>query len=299
MAKGALTLQDDQVSAVVRPSLGAGIARFDYIGRGERVPVFRPEPAGGARHGFELASQVLVPWSNRISSGGFTFRGKRYDLSPNIEGEPFPIHGNGFSQPWEVVTVGAASVALQLASSGPSPFRYLATLTYGLSNGALDMRLEVRNEGEETLPFGFGFHPWFVRTPATQLRAPATGVWLETEQHLPRGTAPVALPPEWNFGVASPLPDGFVNNAFTGWDRRALIRWPDRGLRLEIEASPPLSTYILYSPSAKSGFFCFEPASHPVDAFNLPGDPQSHGLTVLAPGETAVASAIFRVLGSV
>jgi aldose 1-epimerase len=93
---GDIVLTDGHLAVTIRPAFGASIARFDYVGGGSVVPLFRPEPAEGGRDAFELACQVLVPWSNRISSSGFTFRGKRYDLEPNIASEPFPIHGNGF-----------------------------------------------------------------------------------------------------------------------------------------------------------------------------------------------------------
>jgi hypothetical protein len=60
-----LELNDGLVSAV-RPTLGAGLTRFDYMARGKRVPLFRSEPEHGPRRAFDLASQVLVPWSKSI-----------------------------------------------------------------------------------------------------------------------------------------------------------------------------------------------------------------------------------------
>ena len=83
--------------------------------------------------------------------------------------------------------------------------------------------------------------------------------------------------------------------AFTGWNGRATIIWEDRGLTLDLEAGSPLSTFILYSPSADARFFCFEPVSHVVDAHNLPPGPEAHGLVVLTPDETLAAECRFRV----
>ena len=290
-AEATLELNDGRVSAVVRPTLGAGIARFDFIARGKREPLFRPEPAQGAQHPFELALQVLVPWSNRVSGEGFSFRGKRYHLEPNLIGEPHPIHGNGFSMPWDVIEHGPESAVLRLDSVGPGPFRYAATLSYGVADGVLSMSLLVENTGDQALPFGFGFHPWMIRTPNTQLRASASRVWLEDEQHLRKGTAPVVIPHDWDFQSLASLPDGWINNAFTGWDGTGEVWWPDRELRLYFTASAVLSTYLVYSPSRSADFFCFEPVSHPVDAFNLPGEPTSHGLVILEVGERTHASA--------
>lgn len=290
-----LQLSDGLLSAVVVPELGGGLARFAYRSGGEELSVLRPEPPGGARAPFDLGMQVLVPWSNRISSGGFSFGGRRHELQPNVEGEPFPIHGNGFSRPWDVLAASADAVALRLDSDGPGSFRYRAGLTYTLRDGSLRMVLEVCNTGDEALPFGLGFHPWFRRSPETELLAGATGVWQETPQHLPLGTAPVPLPAKWDFNRPGPLPEGFINNAFVGWDGHAVIRWRDTGLQLRIAASPQLSTYILYSPGSEADFFCFEPVSHPVDAVNLPGPPEAHGLVVLAPGQSMAASVTLAV----
>jgi aldose 1-epimerase len=290
-------LTDGIVSATVRPSWGAGIGRFDQVAGGRREPLFRPEPAGGPRHPFELASQVLVPWSNRISGGGFSFRGRRYDLAPNLEGEPFPIHGNGFAIAWQLLELSRNAATLALPSDGPGPFRYHAVLSYGVAGGILTMSLAVENTGDESLPFGLGFHPWIVRTAGTRLRARANAVWLEDERHLPRGSSPTRIPGEWDFSRPSGLPEGWINNVFTGWDGLAEVSWEDRGLGLRIGACPKLSNFILYSPSNEAPFFCFEPVSHPVDAFNLPGDPASHGLIALEPGETTEVTATFEAIG--
>ena len=213
-----------------------------------------------------------------------------------LAGEPYPIHGNGFSLPWEVVEHRQGSTILRLDSAGPGPFRYSAILSYGVADGALTMSLAAENTGDLALPFGLGFHPWIVRTPLTMLQASAQLVWLEDEQHLPKGDAPIVIPPEWDFGKLTSLPDGWINNAFLKWDGTGEVWWPESGLRLRISVSTALSNYILYSPSREAAFFCFEPVSHPVDAFNLPGEPVSHGLAVLEPGERTQVSATWATV---
>lgn len=294
MAEG-IALAEGSLRATIRPGQGGAVGRFDLVRGDRREPVFRPETGDGETAPFRLASNVLVPWSNRVSGGGFSFRGRRYELAPNLAGEPFPIHGNGFSSVWDVVERDGRSVRLRLESEGPGPYRYLALLTYALGEGALSMALEVTNRADAPLPYGLGFHPWLVREADTTLFAPARQVWLEDGRHLPAGSAPVAIPPEWDFSTPKPLPSGFINNGFVGWSGTARVAWPGRRLRLEITASPNLSTAIIYSPGADADFFCFEPVSHPVDAFNLPGGPEANGLVVLEPGEKTSASARFTV----
>jgi aldose 1-epimerase len=119
-------------------------------------------------------------------------------------------------------------------------------------------------------------------------------VWLENTRHLPTERVPIASRPEWDFESFRSLPADWINNGFVGWNGRATILWEDRGLALDVEAQPPLTSYLLYSPSATAGFFCFEPVSHAVDAHNLPPGPEAHGLVVLKPGRALVIECTFR-----
>ena len=289
-----LRLSDGIAEALVAADIGAGLVSYDLVGAAERIAVFRacldPFPA----RPFELASNLLLPWSNRISGGGFHFAGRFHPLAPNLPGERFPNHGNGFSSAWSTASVAPERVELSLTSIGPGPFRYEARATYALSRGALTMALWLRNLGPEPLPFGLGFHPWLIRTPRTLLQGKAKRVLLEGPDHLPTGEAPLSSRPEWNFAMPQALPMGWINNAFLDWDGCASILWPERALALDIVADPPLTTYIVYSPAGDCGFFCFEPVSHPVDAHNLPGGPEANGLVILAPRETLSATCLFR-----
>ena len=190
-----------------------------------------------------------------------------------MDGEPYPIHGSGFSSAWSVRNASAETVELSLRSNGPGPFRYEARATYALDAGALNMWLWVRNVGTETLPFGLGFHPWLVRHSRHASASESETGRVGEQRPFPDGEAPVVSRVEWDFAAPRALPADWINNAFLGWDGRATIIWSDRELALEVEADGPLSTYIVYSPSAKADFFCFEPVTHPVDAHNLPGGP--------------------------
>jgi aldose 1-epimerase len=293
-APAALAISDGVAEAVVAPELGGGLASYDLIEAGKRTPLFRRCLRLADARPFDLANNLLLPWSNRISGGGFRFAGKFHPLAPNLPGEPCPIHGNGFSSAWTVETAGAASVELSLASEGPGPFRYAARAAYRLNAGALTIRLGIVNRAGEPLPFGLGFHPWIVRTTKTLLMAKAPRVVFETNDHLPSGEADVSSRPDWDFSAPRELPGGWINNAFLGWDGRADILWLDRRLALAVAADPPLKVCIVYSPSAAADFFCFEPVSHPVDAHNAPGGPEANGLVILEPEASLTATCGFK-----
>ncbi|MDG4877027.1 aldose 1-epimerase [Mesorhizobium sp. WSM4935] len=277
---GVIELNDGQARLVVAPETGAAIARYDALAAGAApVPLLKPGDGGGAS-----GCQLLVPWSNRISGGGFTFDDRFHAVAPNVPGEAFPIHGDGFQKPWRLARRTDTEAELLLDEGAIGPYRYAATVTYALREGALEARLSVENRAGLRLPYGLGFHPWFPRGETTTLQAKARRVWLEDERHLPVGVVPVSERPTWDFAQATPLPPAWVNNAFEGWDGRATIAQPEQGVAVTLAASPELDVYVLYSPSPDAGFFCFEPVSHTVDAHH------GEGLTVLGHGETMSAA---------
>lgn len=291
-----IELRNGSLRAQVLPAAGGGLARLDWLAAGDGaapVPVLRPAPEGeAAPNAWQLACFPLVPWSNRIAPEGFEFEGQRVVPAPNREGEPCPIHGDGWRLPWQVESRDEASVVLSLYRRDASPFAFTAHMAYTLSENALRVSLKVTNNGAHALPFGLGLHPWLPHPEDACLRAPADGVWLSGADKLP--IERVAPPAGWDFGGAAPrpLPRDGVDHAFTGWDGQAQIDWPARKLRLRIEAD--MGYYILYVPPGKD-FFCFEPVDHPINAFNLPGGAAANGLTILAPGQDLWRTVTFAV----
>lgn len=274
-----IELRSGSLRAAVLPAAGGGLARLDWHG----TPVLRPAPDGVARPlPGQLACFPLVPWSNRIAPGGFEFEGRRFTPAPTREGEPCPIHGDGWRLPWHVEACDESSVVLSLYRRDGSPFAFTAHMAYTLSDNALRVTLKVTNNGRFPLPFGLGLHPWMPYPEDARLRAAADGVWLSGADKLP--ATHTALPSAWDFGGKAPrsLPHDGVDNAFTGWDGSAQVDWPARRLRLRISAD--MGYYILYAPPGKD-FFCFEPVDHTINAHNLPGGAAANGLTVLAPGQ--------------
>ncbi|MBM7046601.1 MULTISPECIES: aldose 1-epimerase [Rhizobium] len=199
-----------------------------------------------------------------------------------------------FSSVWSVVSVGEVEVMLSLSGRGPGPFVYDATMTYRLEGPSLVTELTVTNRAAMRLPYGAGFHPWFVREPSTLLKAGAKRVWLEQPDHLPLRVDPVSRHPSLDFSEMQMLPSSWTNNWFDGWDGKARLEWPNRGLAVDIEAQDLLNRYVVFSPDGDADFVCVEPVTHAVDAFNLPGGPEANGLKVLMPDEGLHVSAMFQ-----
>ncbi|WP_445482819.1 aldose epimerase family protein, partial [Pseudochrobactrum lubricantis] len=164
----AVELANDRARIVVRPDLGGGLTAFEVLSDGIWQPIFRTvDPA--TAHPFSLSNILLVPFSGRISGGGFSFDGTFHVLPRNTETERYPIHGNGFSAAWQIASQDPVSMSLALSAKGPGPFRYDAVMSYRLDGAALTMELEIVNRAAIRLPYGAGFHPWFVRDADTTL----------------------------------------------------------------------------------------------------------------------------------
>ncbi len=262
---------------VLAPSLGGAVTRLDWRNR----PVLRPW-SEDASDLFTLASIVLVPFSNRISGGGFDWAGTRLAVAPNVATDPSPVHGDGFQRVWEAAFDDGAAV-LTLDAGAIGPWRYRARQVFDLTDTGLRITLTMWNTGTLALPFGGGFHPWFPRSAQTRLSFAADGLWRVDARHLPIGHEALRDAPALDFAKSRALPSGLINNAFTGWTGPAVIGQGTDAVSCTVTASERVNTAIVYSPGADAPFFCFEPVSHPVDAVNLPGAP---GLRQLGAGES-------------
>lgn len=275
-----LIIEDARSRVAVRPDMGGGLARFDALTADGPKPVLRPM-AAGSEHPFDLACNLMVPFANRISGGGFAFGGRFHPVAPNLpDQDPLPLHGDALLRRWQVGDKAAAGVSLHLADGAIGPWRYDARMDWRLTDGNLQGKLTVTNTGSR-LPFGGGFHPWLPRLEGTKLRFRAGHVWLSDTANLPTERVPVTGMPLWDFSALSALPDARIDNCFDGWDSKALVAQPDLGIDVSVSVSQNLDHAMVFAPGADAGFFCFEPVSHAVDAVNMPGHP---GMTVLEPG---------------
>ena len=112
-----IELADGRASVVVRPREGAAILRYDALRTG-RAPTPVLEPSRGL---LKFGSQLLIPWSNRISGGGFEFDGRFHAIEPNVEGEPFPLHGDAFQRPWRLTRRTGTEMELALEDGRSDP----------------------------------------------------------------------------------------------------------------------------------------------------------------------------------
>lgn len=283
------------------PALGGGVAAWNWLGGGgEPQPLWRPWD-GLSEDRYQLASFAMLPWSNRIGGGGFEQQGRWLPMAPNRLGEPYPIHGDGWLQPWTLrrPQPGVAELLLHSRHHAGNPYAYDALQRFELRDDALVQSISVTHRGDAPLPYGLGLHPWFPRTPRCTVTARVGGVWLSGADPMPTRHS-TDIPPDWDLNAGAPMHGGtLIDNGYTGWDGAATIAWPERGLSLHVTLEPlqtprgPLAPHycLVYRPPQGEAF-CFEPITQPIDAFHLAGRP---GLVELDRGETLMARVHWRI----
>lgn len=286
-----ITLENATLRLVVNPAIGGSVVRWDALTEHGPLALMRPG-SDDEQDPNRLGMYPLVPWSNRISAGGFAWRESHHVLEANHADEPLPIHGDGWQRPWHVEAHTAHALRLVLRSREQPPFDYRATLTYRLVERSLEVELVVTHLGETPAPYGLGLHPWFPRSADTRIVAAADGVREVDEDQLPRTWRKHEAHDAWNFSRGQSLPDERIDNLFTGWDGKARLEWPERGVAVEISTAPGLSRHLIFSPGKHADFFCFEPVSHEVDAHHF-DSPLAHGLVELVPGQTLAMTCRF------
>lgn len=82
-------------------------------------------------------------------------------------GSPYPmeIHGFGHTSVWTVISHDTSELKLELCANEVTlkvyPFHFRVELTFSMENGKLFIRQKYENHGTETMPYAFGFHPYF------------------------------------------------------------------------------------------------------------------------------------------
>ncbi len=286
-----ITLRAGGAGLTLAPAVGGAVARYWTERDGVTWEWLRPTAPSAIRdgHAHRTGAFPLVPFSNRIRGGRFTFEGRAVRLPLNRAREPHSIHGHGWQARWRVLDAQPSEARLEYRHA-PSdwPWAYRATQRFALTSTGLTVALALTNESEAPMPAGLGWHPYFSRAAGTRLTAEVREVWLTDRETMPTERVPPSAGADPSRGID--VDTTRLDHCFVGWSRRAFIEWPERGARLVMTAEPPLDYLVIFTPRGRR-FFCAEPVSHVTDAVNLAAAGYSApGLRVLAPGETIAAT---------
>ena len=289
-----ITLRAGGAGLVLAPSAGGSVARYWLDDGAAMLDLLRPWSAPRPGAPLEAAAFPLVPYSNRIRAGCFSFRGRDVTLPLNRPPERHSIHGHGWQAGWRPLEVRAHEAAVEYRhEAGAWPWAYRATQRFVLAASSLSVALALRNESDTAMPAGIGWHPYFLRTPRTTVTADVEAIWLTDDEVMP--TVLTAPRPGADPTRGVMVDAVALDNCFVGWRRRVVIERPESGVRLIMTAETPLDCLVVYTPPHRP-FFCAEPVSHVTDAFNLAAAGRADtGTQILEPGEALRATITLSV----
>lgn len=281
----------------VTPDRGGSLLAFGVRRDGGWLELMPDGRAAGARP----SSWLMLPYSNRIRDGRFTFRGESHQLR---SAKNHAIHGDVRNRPWRVTEQEPARIVLTFESARfpdfdwPWPIRARAEIA--IEGDTLVQRLVLENLGETPMPAGFGWHPYFRRFLSregepVELAFSASGRYPDAEPDgLPDGPA-VPLPPELDFSTRRPLrPDG-LDACFAGFGGTAELAWPESRVRLLFACTPNVTHLVCFAPADRP-VIAVEPAANASDGVNLlAAGHEGTGVVELAPGESLDAGFTLRV----
>ena len=288
----ALELHTESLRLVVDPDVGTGILAF-HARVGDAWLPLMPD---ARRPDCDLAASsfLMVPYSNRIAQGRFSFQGTEHQLD---NGGAHSIHGDVRKRPWRVVDQAAGALRCAFDSrdheavNWPWPFR--AEVSHTLEGTTLRLGLTLTNGGDTPMPAGGGWHPYFSRTltragEPVRLHLPVAGVYPDAhDTRIPSGP-PQPPAPHQDFGRERELPpDAFLDTCCHGF-AGGTIAWPDSGVRLGLAPTATCGHLVLYNPDKP--YFAVEPVTNANDGVNLlaRGDATA-GTVVLEPGQSLQA----------
>ena len=276
------TLSCGNLELQLSPSIGGAISNFAWTGDDGRSPILR-ESHSPLQNVLDAACFPLVPFVNRIRDGCFVFRGRTVRLMPNMAGDPSPLHGQGWVNPWKVQEAdGSTAILSYRHGPGEWPWAYEARQEFRLEANALHLKLACTNRSDEPMPCGLGFHPYFPCSGGTRIQTEVQEVWTVDEKVLPVARMPAV----GRYAIRDdPVCGRDLDNGYGGWSGRTILSDPDWPYELEL-SSDGARFFQLYSPE-EGGIFVAEPVTHANAALNEPeADWPALGIRVLEPGET-------------
>ena len=292
-------LRSGDLSATIAPAAGGRITRFTSEEPGAALDWLVPLADDQRQAGFaptawpKAGCYPLVPFSNRIAEGRFSWAGRSAAL-PIHPGEAHALHGGAHRAAWRLVRHDAASATMAYRHARGDqgwPWSFEVEQDVRLGDGALALTLRITNTGEVEMPCGLGFHPYFPSRFAHRIRFAARTVWAPDADFL--GTPPRAVPAAEDYATPRPLEDVELTQYYGAWNGQAVLQGAD-GAAIRLEADAPLRHLVLHRPAGR-GYFCVEPVSHVANAAHLQATRADTGWQVLPPGAQREARMVLRV----
>ena len=267
-----------------------------------------------------MGGAILLPYANRIrgklAADGNNIdaqvNGKTISLPANLQpkhpgAEKLSIHGLILDAKFQDVNVtkgsDQSSVSATLHGGNFDGHWFSKTdvnVTTSLAANAVELNVQVKNVGDEDLPVGVGWHPYFSFLSGDReqgrLHIPAKRRVLVNnyDDVFPTGKtlAVAGSPYDFTAPKGAPLGTKFLDDSFVDLDRQpngsviAEITDPKANYGLRVTAlSKEIHAMQAYSPTGKV-FLALEPQFNYVDPYGKEWGKTNTGMVVLKPGES-------------
>ncbi len=251
---------------------------------------------------------ILFPFPGRIPNGEFTFLNQDFKLPINFS-DGTAIHGFVYDKKWEIEELSSPSdKEAFLKSSYRSdsgieknfPFPFRIEMLYKLGESKLEIIFVAENIGENSFPFGYGIHPYFLLSGKRAdwlLYFPANEIY-ELINILPTGKTR-DISDQFDFRKEKSLEGIYMDDLFGNIQKNedgiisCWLRNIATNLTLSVISDQNFDYYVLFAPKDHS-FICIEPYTCIVNAFNLVNSGIETGLRILQPKETFKAIIKFK-----
>lgn len=199
----------------------------------------------------------LFPIFGRLKDGAYTWEGKTYHMD---------IHGFGHTSPWTVAEHREDLLRLVLTENAESlaryPFPFRVEMTYRLTPEELEIRLRICNTGTGTLPYNFGFHPYFLVRNLSGARVEARAAAqldFATGSAIPFGHG--------TLGLTIPQGAAEAGAALVGLQSPTVVHLPEEGRRITLTQDGSFPQLVLWTQAGKP-FLCVEPINGSANGLN-------------------------------
>ena len=262
-----------QMNVSVVPSIGGAwrirVKGIDLVRTSPTLEAFKAQPGLNGM-------PILAPFANRLDQTAFYANGKKYNFDVEIGNVRGPIPSTGFLNralpDWQLIEfksdANGAWVTCKLDFyKNPTymkqwPFAHTITLTYRVSEGALEVKTRLDNLSNEPMPVVIGFHPIYELPDGNRndwtVSLDAKTHWIEIPERLPTGeTQPI----ENFFGGDRTKIElkkyGLVDDVFTDLVRdgngRATMKLMYNGKELHAILGPKYKTVLAWSTALSPG----------------------------------------------
>jgi len=304
-------LHSRELEVTLLPRLGNNvISLFDV--KKQREILRRPDESDQAffmQKPYHFGMPLLIP-PGRIRKGQFQFEGTSYQFDQNTANDNH-IHGLHRTQAWCVSDIeedeDGCAVTTEFRTEDdphwmeqfPIPLKF--EMTFRLQEARLTQTLKVTNLGDHRIPFGIGYHTWFMidgEPERWNLKLPVNSIYELNDELLPSGNL---IP----LGDLEALNTG-MNMQGTNFDtalrigeeqpvEALLLRDDGYGLRYTADENL-FRHWVLYTKGPADQFLCIEPYTWLPNAPNVSDDASFTGLLTIEPGQSQNLSTVLEMI---